>query len=126
AAPTVAGDAAQLRQVFGNLLDNALRFTPAGGRVTVSIDADDAGHGLLVKVADTGCGIDAEHLGRVFDRFYKTDAARTRGPLARGGGLGLAICRSIVERHGGSIAIASTAGTGTTFTIRLPKTADTV
>ncbi|MEI6257419.1 MAG: ATP-binding protein [Planctomycetota bacterium] len=126
AAPTVAGDAAQLRQVFGNLLDNALRFTPAGGRVTVSIDADDAGHGLVVKVADTGCGIDAEHLGRVFDRFYKTDAARTRGPLARGGGLGLAICRSIVERHGGSIAIASTAGMGTTFTIRLPKTADTV
>ena len=126
AAPTVAGDAAQLRQVFGNLLDNALRFTPAGGRVTVSIDADDAGHGLVVKVADTGCGIDAEHLGRVFDRFYKTDAARTRGPLARGGGLGLAICRSIVERHGGSIAIASTAGMGTTFTVRLPKTADTV
>jgi heavy metal sensor kinase len=119
-APEIAGDAAQLRQVFGNLLDNAIRFTPPGGRVIVSIDPDGTEGGLVVRVADTGCGIDDEHLGRVFDRFYKADSARTRGSLARGGGLGLAICRSIVERHGGTIAVASKAGQGTTFTVRLP------
>ena len=120
AAVPVAGDTAQLRQVFGNLLDNAIRFTPEGGRVTVSIAAEEAGRKAVVTVADTGCGIDEEHLDRVFDRFYKTDASRTRCDSARGGGLGLAICRSIVERHGGSIAVASTAGRGTTFTVRLP------
>jgi heavy metal sensor kinase len=123
-APTatvqVAGDAAQLRQVFGNLLDNAIRFTEEGGKVSVSIAADQRDRAAIVTVSDTGCGIEAEHIARVFDRFYKTDASRTHGEAARGGGLGLAICRSIVERHGGSIGVASTAGRGTTFTVRLP------
>jgi len=114
------GDASQLRQVFGNLLDNAIRFTPEGGRVTVSVGAGEAGRQAVVTVADTGCGIAPEHLDRVFDRFYKADASRTRSDTARGGGLGLAICRSIVERHGGSIAVASTPSRGTTFTVRLP------
>ena len=120
AAIQVAGDAPQLRQVFGNLLDNAIRFTPEGGRVAVSVVFDEDRHEAVVTVADTGCGIEADHLDRVFDRFYKTDVSRTRSEAARGGGLGLAICRSIVDRHGGTIAVTSTTGRGTTFTVRLP------
>jgi len=120
AALKLHGDASQLRQVFGNLLDNAIRFTPEGGRVTVSVGTGEAGRQAFVTVADTGSGIAPEHLGRVFDRFYKADASRTRSEAARGGGLGLAICRSIVERHGGSIVVASTPSRGTTFTVRLP------
>jgi len=114
------GDASQLRQVFGNLLDNAIRFTPEGGRVTVSVGGGEAGRQAVVTVADTGCGIAPEHLDRVFDRFYKADASRTHSDTARGGGLGLAICRSIVERHGGSIVVVSTPSRGTMFTVRLP------
>jgi signal transduction histidine kinase len=120
----VSGDTSQLRQVFGNLIDNAIRFTPPGGRVTVSIATDGDRRQAVVAVGDTGCGIASEHIGRVFDRFYKTDASRTRGDTARGGGLGLAICRSIVERHGGGISVASPAGGGTTFTVRLPLARD--
>jgi signal transduction histidine kinase len=116
----VAGDASQLRQVLGNLLDNAIRFTPSGGRVTVSIGIDGERRDAVLTVADTGCGIDEEHLGHVFDRFYKTDASRTHGDTVRGGGLGLSICRSIVERHGGSIGVRSTVDRGTTFTVQLP------
>jgi heavy metal sensor kinase len=119
----VAGDASQLRQVLGNLLDNAIRFTPDGGRVTVSVIHDGDHHEAVVTVADNGCGIEADRLDRVFDRFYKTDASRTRSQVARGGGLGLAICRSIVERHGGTIAVTSVVGKGTAFTVRLPMTA---
>lgn len=117
---TVPGDKSQLRQVFGNLLDNAIRFTPPGGQVAVSVAVDGDRREAVATVADTGCGIPPEHIGRVFDRFYKTDASRTRGDAARGGGLGLAICRSIVERHGGSISVNSPAGGGTTFCVRLP------
>lgn len=116
----VAGDAAELRQVFGNLLDNAIRFTPTGGRVTVSVAGDESRREVVITVVDNGCGIAPEHLGRVFDRFYKTDASRTRSKAARGGGLGLAICRSIVERHGGSITVQSVVDRGTTLTVRLP------
>jgi len=121
----VAGDAAQLRQVIGNLLDNAIRFTPSSGRVTVSIGIDGERREAILTVADTGCGIDEEHVGRVFDRFYKTDASRTHGETVRGGGLGLSICRSIVERHGGSIDVRSDIDRGTTFTVRLPMAAQT-
>jgi len=121
----VAGDASQLRQVLGNLLDNGIRFTPSGGRVTVSIGIDEECREAILNVTDTGCGIDEEHLGRVFDRFYKTDASRTHGETVRGGGLGLSICRSIVERHGGSIDVRSDIDRGTTFTVRLPMAAQT-
>ncbi|MFM8805622.1 MAG: sensor histidine kinase, partial [Planctomycetia bacterium] len=99
----VAGDASQLRQVFGNLLDNAIRFTDEGGKVSVSIAADDDGREAVVAVTDTGCGIAVEHLDHVFDRFYKTDPARSHGQAARGGGRGRAICRALVVRHGGSL-----------------------
>jgi len=124
-AVRIAGDASQLRQVLGNLLDNAIRFTPAGGRVAVSIGNDADRRETIVAVADSGRGIDEEHLARVFDRFYKADASRTHGDMVRGGGLGLSICRSIVERHGGSIEVQSTVGRGTTFTVRLPTAAET-
>lgn len=117
--PPVSADPAQLRRVFGNLLDNALRFTPEGGEVAVTVRPDEGG-AVLVSVADTGPGIEPGHLPHVFDRFYKADTSRTHATSARGGGLGLAICRSIVERHGGSISVASRAGSGTTFTVRLP------
>jgi heavy metal sensor kinase len=117
----VAGDASQLRQVLGNLLDNAIRFTADGGRVTVAMTIDDDRHEAVIVVADNGCGIDADHLERVFDRFYKTDASRTHSEAARGGGLGLAICRSIVEHHGGTITVTSEVGRGTAFTVRLPS-----
>lgn len=126
-APTTAvqlpGDASQLRQVCGNLLDNAIRFTPNGGKVTMAVVPDDDGTHAVMTVTDTGCGITPEHLGRVFDRFYKADASRTHSDAARSGGLGLAICRSIVERHGGTIAVASMPSRGTTFTLRLPTVA---
>lgn len=114
------GDSGQLRQVLGNLLDNAIRFTPAGGRVTVTVGSDAKHDEAVITVRDTGAGIDARHLGRVFDRFYTADVARSRAEPARGGGLGLSICRTIVERHGGRISVESGLGRGTEFTVRLP------
>ena len=117
----VAGDAAQLRQVLGNLLDNAIRFTPPGGEIVLACSRDHATGEIVMSVTDTGPGIAPEHKARVFDRFYKVDPARSRSPHGRSGGLGLSICRSIVERHGGTIAIASELGSGTAVTVRLPE-----
>jgi len=116
--PLVNGDAGRLRQVVGNVLDNALRFTPPGGRIEVRV-APAAGEGLLT-VSDTGSGIDADDLERIFDRFYKADPARSHAGTRRTGGLGLAICKSIVEACGGSIAITSRPAAGTRVTVRLP------
>jgi heavy metal sensor kinase len=118
--PPVAADPAQLRRVFGNLLDNALRYTAAGGSVAVKIAADGPSGEIVASIADTGRGIEPAHIPQVFERFFQADAARSRSAAARGGGLGLAICRSIVDRHGGRITVASQVGRGTTFTIRLP------
>jgi heavy metal sensor kinase len=119
----VLGDATQLRQVFGNLLDNALRFTPAGGVVRLGIARPEASDEIVITVADTGQGIPADHLDQVFDRFFKADPARTRDGGSRTGGLGLPICKSIVEAHGGCISVASRPGQGTTVTVRLPALA---
>ena len=115
----ISGDAAQIRQVLSNLLDNSLRFTVEGGRITVLIMSPKNGE-VVLSVTDTGCGIEEQHLARVFDRFYQTDAARNRADTRRGGGLGLAICQSIVERHGGRIGLVSRLGWGTIITIHLP------
>ena len=120
---TVAGDAPQLRQVLGNLLDNAIRFTPAGGHLQVTVRADAPTDTVTLAVADTGIGIAAAHLGHVFDRFYKVDAARSHDEDGRSGGLGLPICKAIVERHGGAIAVVSEPGSGTTVTVRMPRAA---
>jgi len=116
----VAGDPQQLRQLTSNLVDNALRFTPAGGSVTLTAARDPAAHEACLTVADTGCGIEAGHLRNVFERFFQADAGRDRGNMRRGGGLGLAICRSIAERHGGRIGITSRVGQGTQVAVHLP------
>lgn len=116
----VRGDERQLRQVFSNLVDNALRFTSEGGRIDLAVEASQANAEAVVTVSDDGRGIDGEHLERVFDRFFQAEAARTRGDI-RGGGLGLSICRSIVERHGGRIALKSRGvGRGVTVTVVIP------
>jgi signal transduction histidine kinase len=116
----VRGDAARLRQVLYNLLDNAIKYTPAGGEVEVHAGERDGA--AAVTVRDTGVGIPVEHLPRVFDRFYRVDKARSR---EQGGtGLGLSIARSIVIAHGGTIDLESTPGGGTTCTVTLPRPED--
>ena len=116
--PPIRFDAARLTQVLQNLLANALRHTPADGTITVR--AETTPEAVHLFIADTGDGIPPEHLPHVFDRFYRTDPARSRD---RGGaGLGLAIVRAIVEVHGGQITVTSEGipGQGSTFTISLP------
>ena len=116
----ISGNPQHLRQVCSNLLDNAIRFTAPGGRVGVSLTVGCAPREAVLTVDDTGCGI-AEHLlPRVFDRFFQADAARDRSDTLRGGGLGLAICKAVVERHGGRITVHSQPGTGTRFTVTTP------
>ncbi|MCK6210309.1 HAMP domain-containing protein [Georgenia sp. EYE_87] len=110
-------DADRLGQLLTNLLDNALRHTPAGGRVEVA--AERVGDVVRLRVADTGSGIAAEHLSHVFERFYRADSARDR---AHGGsGVGLAIVRSIARAHGGRVTVGSDGvGRGAVFTVELP------
>jgi signal transduction histidine kinase len=112
----VHGDELRVRHVFLNLIDNALKYTPEGGAVEVRAESRDGA--VVATVRDTGEGIAAEHLPRVFDRFYRVDKARSR---EQGGtGLGLSIARSIVASHGGEIALDSAPGRGTTCTVTLP------
>ena len=109
-------DERRMRQVLGNLLDNALRHTPAGGSVRVTVEPSTAG--LTVEVSDTGEGIAEDVLPSVFDRFRRADSAR--GRATGGSGLGLAIVRGLVEAHGGTIEIDSEPGVGTDVVIALP------
>jgi heavy metal sensor kinase len=113
----VVGDAHALRRLFLILLDNAIKYTAAGGRVAVELDA--RGDAAIARVVDTGIGIPAEHLPHVFERFYRVDSARTRD--GGGAGLGLAIARWIGDAHGASIEIDSVVDRGSTFTVRLPS-----
>jgi signal transduction histidine kinase len=102
--------------VVTNLVANAIQYTPSGGTVKVRTAA--SGNGCLIVVQDSGIGIAAEDLPHVFDRFFRADRARRR---AEGhSGLGLAICRAIVEAHRGRISVESAPGAGSTFTVRLP------
>jgi heavy metal sensor kinase len=113
---TVSGDKVKLRQLFINILENAVRYTPAEGNIVVSLVQKDAN--AVVSIADTGIGIPPEHLPHIFERFYRVDKARAR---ADGGvGLGLSIAKIIAESHKGTIAVASDVGKGTTFTISIP------
>ncbi|HEX6464045.1 MAG TPA: ATP-binding protein [Vicinamibacterales bacterium] len=111
---TVDGDRDRLRQAFANLLDNAIKYTPAGGRVRVVVarEADRA----VVTVEDTGYGIAVEHLPRIWERLYRADSSRSE----RGLGLGLSLVKAFVEAHGGTVEAASEPGRGSTFTVRLP------
>ena len=113
---TVRGDASLLTQLVLNLLDNALRHTPAGGRIGLAVESGDAG--VVLRVADTGSGIPSEHLPRLFERFYRVDEARSRS--MGGFGLGLAICEWIARVHAGTLTVESTVGVGTTFRLWLP------
>jgi signal transduction histidine kinase len=115
----VTGDRDQLRQVLVILLDNAVRYTPAGGRIHVQARPD--GKDAVLTVHDTGIGIPEQALERVFERFYRGDEARNR--QSGGAGLGLAIARDLVTRHAGRISVTSTEGAGTTFTIQIPREA---
>jgi len=111
----VTGDTERLAQVVTNLLTNAIQYNKSGGVVRVNL-ASQTGLAVLT-VADNGYGITAEDLPRVFGRFFRSDKSRAGASNA---GLGLAICKAIVEAHGGTIEAASELGTGTTFTVRLP------
>lgn len=115
--PEVYADPVRLRQAIGNLVTNALRFTPAGGQVTLRAHTAGDGH-VVIEVADTGVGIDPEELPHVFDRFWRAEKSRNR--QTGGSGLGLAIVRSLVEALGGTVSVASTPGAGTSFALRLP------
>jgi two-component system, OmpR family, phosphate regulon sensor histidine kinase PhoR len=121
--PNVAmrGDRAQLGLLLSNLIDNALRYTPAKGTVCVRLEASEGKAAL--QVADTGDGIPASELPRVFERFYRVDKARAR--QTGGTGLGLAIVRHVAEAHGGTVGVDSELGRGTTFTVSLPVTGPT-
>jgi signal transduction histidine kinase len=115
--PAVSGDLIALRRVLDNLIGNALKFTPAGGCVTVRLRRD--GDNIEMQVSDTGVGIPQDQLGRIFDRFYQVDGSAKR--RFGGVGLGLALVKEIVESHHGQITVTSQVGVGTTFTVRLPK-----
>jgi two-component system OmpR family sensor kinase len=114
---SVRGSMESLARLLTNLIENAIRHTPAEGQIRLS--ACEAGEEVVITVADTGEGIPPEHLPHVCDRFYRVDAARSR---AQGGaGLGLAIGQSIAQAHGGTLAIESEVGRGTTVRVTLPR-----
>jgi PAS domain S-box-containing protein len=117
APASVSADSVRMEQVFTNLLGNALKFTPRGGRIDIGVQ--DLGGEILVTVADTGVGIPADHIQRVFDRFYRVPLPA--GSTVEGTGLGLSICKAVVEEHGGRIWVESQVGHGTTFFVAIPK-----
>ncbi|MFJ1785946.1 sensor histidine kinase [Streptomyces anulatus] len=119
--PALLADPVRLRQAVGNLVSNAVRHTPEGGRVTLRAYAHEVGDGtVLVEVTDTGSGIPPEDLPHVFDRFWRAEKSRSR--RTGGSGLGLAIVRKLVEAHGGTVDATSVEGEGSTFVLRLPGT----
>lgn len=116
-APAVLTDAERLRRILENLVDNAVKYTPAGGSVEVSVGPGPEG-GASIEVRDNGPGIAGEHLPRIFERFYRVDKARSRE--LGGTGLGLSIVRHLAESIGASVAVASDLGQGTAFTVSIP------
>jgi two-component system phosphate regulon sensor histidine kinase PhoR len=114
--PMAVADAEGVRTILNNLISNAIHYTPGGGSVVVSTDIDDSD--VLIKVADTGLGIDPEHQARIFERFYRVDKARSRE--MGGTGLGLSIVKHLVMAFEGSIKLESQLGKGSTFSVRLP------
>jgi signal transduction histidine kinase len=116
-AVRVMGDPDRLKQLLLNLVTNALKYTPSGGKVTITVK-QEAGNALMI-VADTGTGIPKEDIPYIFDRFYRVDKARAR--QMGGSGLGLSIAQWIAEVHRGRIRVESELGKGSTFTVQLPS-----
>ena len=116
----VNGDEQALSQLLDNLLDNAVKYTPEQGEISLDLSLDDLNGEpvVIVKVSDTGIGINAQNQARIFERFYRVDKARTRD--LGGTGLGLSIVKNIAEQHGGSVSVKSRLGGGSTFTVILP------
>jgi two-component system sensor histidine kinase BaeS len=111
----VSGDPYRLRQVVTNLLSNAAKFTPPGGRVTLRVGRD--GNDAVVEVTDTGPGVPAEEQPLIWDRFYRGSAGR----MAAGTGIGLAVVKELASAHGGSVTLDSPPGGGARFTVRIPS-----
>jgi len=109
------GDAPMMQRMLANLLDNAIKYTRAGGRIDVMMR--DMPHQILIRVSDTGVGISEHDLPRIFERFYRCDQSRSQA----GTGLGLSLARAVARAHGGDISAESVLGQGSTFSITLPK-----
>jgi signal transduction histidine kinase len=110
------GDTRMIQRMVSNLLDNAIKYTPPGGPVGVSVSGKD-GENVVISVKDTGIGISSEDLPRIFERFYRCDQSRSEA----GTGLGLSLARAIAKAHGGDITVASRPGEGSAFTTTIPK-----
>jgi len=117
ASYTVYGDETQLDSMFTNLVDNAVKYTPPGGRVEVVGGSE--GSEIVISISDTGIGIPEGKIPRIFERFYRVDKARSKE--TGGTGLGLSIVKHIAENHGGRVTVESAVGEGTTFTVYLPR-----
>ena len=111
----VQADGTRLEQVAANLIDNAVKYTPAGGRVDIEVEAD--GDRARLRVRDTGVGIPADELPHIWDRLFRGDTSRAE----RGLGLGLSLVKAVVEAHGGTVGVQSEPGKGSVFTIVLPS-----
>lgn len=122
-AVAIRGNRRLLRQVINNLIDNAIKYTPAGGRVTVEVSRDPRRRKAILTVSDTGIGISPSDVPKVFDRFFRGDKARTRPAKAAGTGLGLSICQAAVAAHQGQISCHSELAKGSTFVVELPGSA---
>jgi heavy metal sensor kinase len=116
----ISGNRQTLRQLMTNLIENAVKFTPTGGRIDVTLDTDPHTRQVRIDVADTGIGIPEEDFPRIFDRFYQVEKFRVRGDESQGNGLGLSICQAIVQQHHGTIRLESTVGKGTRFIVTFP------
>ena len=119
--PILALDEEKMKQVVTNLISNAYKFTPEGGRITVS--AEDSGETITVAVTDTGIGIPKDYVNQLFERFKQVPGTREKMGGPKGTGLGLAIAKGIVEAHGGKIWVESEVGQGSSFKFTLPKAA---
>lgn len=112
----ISGNPARLRQVFSNILNNAIKYSPDGGNITVNVECDD--DVIRVAIEDEGIGVSEEDAKRLFEKFYRVQSEASRN--IGGTGLGLAICKEIVESHGGTIYAKSESGKGTTMVVELP------